>query len=100
MVTKGGIQGSNISRHSSHATAADEILNQRLSAENMEGGVATLLVSNGATINVDNKHRSQTVTFLLRLERLPVGNNCNKKKITIVNIRFSVRIIVSLDYSH
>ena len=75
MTTKGSNQGSTTSRHSSYTTAADEILNQRLSGENMDpagsGGVATLIVPNTTTINVDNKHRPKTV-----------GNNFNKKKIT------------------
>ncbi len=75
LATKGNNQGSNTSRHSSYTTAADEILNQRLSGENMDAGagIATLIVPNTTTINVDNKHRPKTV-----------GNNSNKKKITSV----------------
>lgn len=55
-LTTKGTQGPNISRQSSYTTAADEILGQRSSAENMDGGIATLFGSTG-----DNKHRSTTV---------------------------------------
>ena len=60
MTTK-GVQGSNTTRQSSYATAADEILGRRLSTENMDVGIATLFLPNGATNNGDNKHRSTTV---------------------------------------
>jgi hypothetical protein len=63
------IQGSNTNRHSNYITAADEILNQRLSGDNMDVGIATLLVPNTTTINVDNKHRSKTVKIILNNSR-------------------------------
>ncbi len=55
-LTTKGPKTSNTSRQSSFITAADEILGQRLSTENMEGGTSTLFIPNG-----DNKHRSTTV---------------------------------------
>jgi hypothetical protein len=48
-------------RQSGYTTAADEILAQRLSAENMEGGIATLFAHNGIPTNGDNTHRSTMV---------------------------------------
>jgi hypothetical protein len=48
-------------RQSSYTTAADEILAQRLSADNMEGGIATFFANNGIPTNGDNTHRSTMV---------------------------------------
>ncbi len=56
LTAKGSQILNNTNRQSSYTTAADEILGQRLSKENMDGGIATLFVLNG-----DNKHRSITV---------------------------------------
>jgi hypothetical protein len=60
-LTNKGQTSLSTSRHSSYATTADDILSQRLSSENMEGGISTLFVLNSATTNGDNINRSNTV---------------------------------------
>lgn len=67
-----GKQTSNASRQSSYTTTTDEMLDQRLSGENMDSGITTLFVPSGPVTNGDNKHQSKVVIiyifcFLLEL---------------------------------
>ncbi|CAF2823904.1 unnamed protein product [Rotaria sp. Silwood2] len=56
-----GQQTSNVRRQSTYPTATDEILDTRLSAENMDAGITTLFVPTNAITNGDNKHQSKMV---------------------------------------
>ncbi|CAF3806153.1 unnamed protein product [Rotaria sordida] len=56
-----GQHPSNAKRQSSYTTTTDEILDQRLSAENMDAGITTLFVPTNAVTNGDNKRPSKLI---------------------------------------
>jgi hypothetical protein len=56
-----GKRTSNPKRLSNYPNAADDTIGQRFSLETMEGGFATMLMTNGGTTSVNNKHRATMV---------------------------------------
>lgn len=87
-MTKTG-SASTASRHSSYATTADDILSQRLSAEELPGGLATILVS--TTNNADNKHRTTAVNHSIELFTVGERNLRTEMPISLsrkITIRF------------
>ncbi|CAF3391835.1 unnamed protein product [Rotaria socialis] len=56
-----GRSSSNAQRQSNYPTGVDELLEQRLSGENMDGSISTLFVPTSGIINSDGKQQSKLV---------------------------------------
>ncbi|CAF3933657.1 unnamed protein product [Rotaria magnacalcarata] len=53
-------------RQSNHPTGTDEVIEQQLPGENMDGGISTLFVPTSGIINSDGKQQSKMLLFTSR----------------------------------